>query len=178
MSGSSWISFLALIVGTSQPSDFMYIVPVWCSDMLQQLLAHTWHTLIRSYRFRASMYNYSVSVKSCPRTNLAFISTSSFIFPFLIPRLKTTEDRMMHPGVHWVLLAYTEKNFHLREMHMGKIENSASPPLINLSQCPSISWELIPPVLIYCMQILRHSWESYLFQTSTDELLGHLFPSL
>lgn len=90
----------------------LYIVPVWCSDMLQQLLAHMWHTLIRSYGYLASTsYNYSVSVKSCPHTNLAFISASSFIFPFLLSRLKTTEDRMMHPGIHWALLTCTEKTF-------------------------------------------------------------------
>lgn len=79
-------------------------------------------------------------------------------------------------------LSAESKILHMRELHVGNIENSASYPHINHLTSLTVSFSCLrsyyPSILLYCMLILWFSWELYLYWTPTEQLLGQLFLSL
>lgn len=149
--------------------------------MLQQSLGRIWHPFKGNPRPLAStFYNYGVSVRTWPQTNLAFISTRQFSFSFLL--LTTTQDKLMHLGTHWALLVCRGQNLSHKGTACGKdweLSKFSSHKSSNLSHSIlQLIDSLLPPLLLYCMLILWLSWETYLFWTSTEKLLSHPFLSL
>lgn len=92
--------------------------------MRQQLLAYTWHPFKGNYRPLAStFYNDGVSVRAWSQTNLASLFCSHTSQPH--------RTRWCALAVIELSLSAESKILHVRELHVGRIENSASSPRIN-----------------------------------------------